>query len=280
MGTKPVSGQSAKSRDPALFEALGGLISGARTPEFPTLLRAFLSRDIDFVNMLILAFSPDRAPVDVYHWIPQPAVDVYKSLYFTKAYKLDPYFHAAVRGVEPGVYSLRDVAPDRFFQSEYYRTYYREARMIDELGILCEGEGGYTIHLSMGRKRGSGRFRRSEVRALRTFGPTISALIQVYANDRLAALSAQPVHEVTPSMAVELRALTRLDGEHCQLTEREADVTSLILRGHSSNSIGLNLGISMETVKVHRKHIYAKLNVSSQAELFMKLLPVLTGNAA
>ena len=85
---------------------------------------------------------------------------------------------------------------------------------------------------------------------------------------------------VAPSSVVsELRELTDPGGAPCSLTGREADVTSLILRGHSSGSIGLNLGISVETVKVHRKHIYAKLKVSSQAELFVKLLPMLSEQA-
>ncbi len=52
------------------------------------------------------------------------------------------------------------------------------------------------------------------------------------------------------------------------LTSREQDITKLILIGHSSNSIGLNLDISLPTVKTHRRNIYSKLQISSQAELF------------
>lgn len=52
------------------------------------------------------------------------------------------------------------------------------------------------------------------------------------------------------------------------LTDREQLVTKMILTGHSSNSIGLNLGISLPTVKTHRRNIYVKLEISSQAELF------------
>ncbi len=264
-----------RSRDPELFEALGRLIRSARSPEFPELLREFLGREISFVNLLILAFSKDRSPVDLYHWIPEASLVHYQDLYFNQAYKLDPYYHAALRAEPPGSYTLKEVAPDRFFQSEYYRSYYQMARMIDELGILCNSDSGHTLHLSLGRKRGTGRFPRSEVRALRALQPTISALLQIFAQDRLSDLSSQPVHEPPPSIATDLRTLTHVDGIACKLTDREADVTSLILRGHSSNSIGLNLGISPETVKVHRKHIYAKLNVSSQAQLFVKLIPVL-----
>ena len=51
------------------------------------------------------------------------------------------------------------------------------------------------------------------------------------------------------------------------LTAREREIAQLILIGHSSNSISLNLGISLPTVKSHRRNIYTKLQISSQAEL-------------
>ncbi|MBT6825500.1 MAG: helix-turn-helix transcriptional regulator, partial [Rhodospirillales bacterium] len=59
-----------------------------------------------------------------------------------------------------------------------------------------------------------------------------------------------------------------------------SEVVSLILRGYSSISIGSMLDISVSTVKVHRKNIYAKLHISSQAELFSLFLPLLTRPAA
>jgi DNA-binding CsgD family transcriptional regulator len=52
------------------------------------------------------------------------------------------------------------------------------------------------------------------------------------------------------------------------LTSREAQVVNLILEGHSTKSLATQLAISIETIRVHRRHIYAKLKVSSQAELF------------
>jgi DNA-binding CsgD family transcriptional regulator len=53
-----------------------------------------------------------------------------------------------------------------------------------------------------------------------------------------------------------------------QLTPREQLIVSMILRGHSSLSISLHLGIAEGTVKNHRKHLYCKLGISSQSELF------------
>lgn len=52
------------------------------------------------------------------------------------------------------------------------------------------------------------------------------------------------------------------------LTEREREVAHMVLRGHSVKSTASQLSISPETVRMHRKNLYLKLNVGSQAELF------------
>ncbi len=57
-----------------------------------------------------------------------------------------------------------------------------------------------------------------------------------------------------------------------QLSERKHQAARLVLEGHSTESTARNLTISPDTVWVHRKHIYAKLNISSQAELFWTFL--------
>ena len=53
----------------------------------------------------------------------------------------------------------------------------------------------------------------------------------------------------------------------------------LILRGHSSPSIGLRLGLSPQTIKVYRRQLYAKCGLSSQAELFALMLPLLNAQS-
>ena len=56
------------------------------------------------------------------------------------------------------------------------------------------------------------------------------------------------------------------------LSNRECEVVQLILKGHSSKSIARLLEISEDTVKVHRRRFHAKLEITSQAELFSLFL--------
>ncbi|KIC17281.1 helix-turn-helix transcriptional regulator [Leisingera sp. ANG-Vp] len=57
-----------------------------------------------------------------------------------------------------------------------------------------------------------------------------------------------------------------------RLTQREAAICGLILRGQPTVSVAETLGISAGTVKNHRKRIYRKLDITTERELFLMLL--------
>ena len=56
-----------------------------------------------------------------------------------------------------------------------------------------------------------------------------------------------------------------------KLSNREQEVTKLLLQGKSNKLIALSLGISIHTVEFHLKNIYAKFQVNSRIELILKL---------
>ena len=60
------------------------------------------------------------------------------------------------------------------------------------------------------------------------------------------------------------------------LTRRLRVARAQMLKGHSRKSVAQGLAISPETVKLHRKHIYEKLDITSQAELFSLFLGALS----
>jgi DNA-binding CsgD family transcriptional regulator len=57
-----------------------------------------------------------------------------------------------------------------------------------------------------------------------------------------------------------------------RLSNRETAVCAHIIAGHSTESIALNLGVSPHSIATYRQRAYAKLNISSQNELFLQLL--------
>jgi len=75
-----------------------------------------------------------------------------------------------------------------------------------------------------------------------------------------------PAHEAAGDFAA---LLERFDA---RLTQREIETARLILQGFSSKAIAQQLGISPETVKVHRRNVYHKLKVNGHGELFALVL--------
>ncbi|MBL0373876.1 helix-turn-helix transcriptional regulator [Rhizobium sp. KVB221] len=183
--------------------------------------------------------------------------------YRTRAYLLDPFYLAYLERKPGGVHTLRDLAADRFFSSEYHRTYYVQTGLVDEAGVFCWIKPDDLVIISLARRTGAPTLSASSVRELRSYAPLVTSLVRRHVAIGQAA-GAEPGVMPNPGKAgMELQF-----GDDDALTQRETAIANLILRGHSSPSIALLLGISVDTVKVHRRHIYRKLNISSQAELF------------
>ena len=57
-----------------------------------------------------------------------------------------------------------------------------------------------------------------------------------------------------------------------KLTQREQEILSLLATGYHNKEIAETVGIALETVRTHIKHIYDKLQVSSRTEATLKYL--------
>ena len=60
------------------------------------------------------------------------------------------------------------------------------------------------------------------------------------------------------------------------LTQREREITQLLLRGHSTKSIARELDIAPGTVMVHKRNLFSKLGITSQYELFSRFIDALS----
>jgi DNA-binding CsgD family transcriptional regulator len=57
-----------------------------------------------------------------------------------------------------------------------------------------------------------------------------------------------------------------------ELTQREREIVTLLLKGYTYRLIAQELFISESTVKTHMQNIYFKLNVRNKTELLQKLM--------
>jgi DNA-binding NarL/FixJ family response regulator len=58
-----------------------------------------------------------------------------------------------------------------------------------------------------------------------------------------------------------------------KLTSREREVLDLVAQGFSNKEIAERIGVSVDAVLWHLKHIYQKLHVHSRSEAILKLRP-------
>ncbi len=189
--------------------------------------------------------------------------------YVDGMYLLDPLYQFILQQPDPGFYSLREIAPDNFFRSEFFNQHFIYTRLKDDMFYLLPLENTGTLVIAIGSAR---RFNRAELGRFHTLEPWVLSMMKCHWG---TTHSQQKVPSEHSSIHQRLTASLQNFGRS-RLTNRECDIAQMILRGHSSKSAALKLDISHETVKTHRRHIYRKLDLRSQSELFSLFLNALT----
>lgn len=264
-----MASSDSRIRDTQRAESLARAIDAIGRAGFLPGVLDYLRADVPFVGILLLLLDASNRPFHIYDTIRTPyRIDLDR--YLDGVYQLDPFYTCFCKQRKSTVLLIRDVAPDRFNQTEYYRRYYRNIELLDEMAIFTDLGDGRFLFFSLSRRAGDLRFRRRDLKSAERDLPVLAALCRQhfrepsYAPENLAEKSGEKRLEF---------ALERF-GEH-ELTPREHEIAVCILKGHSSKSMAREIDISPETVKIHRRNLYRKLGISSQSELFLKFLNTL-----
>ncbi len=223
-----------------------------------------------FGSVYISVFFRDHQPCELFSNLSQSDTTNTIAPYLKYAYILDPFYDLFKDNIGDRVVFLNECAPDDFQATDYYRLFYRETGLLDECCIFVSYGASASIVISLGNR--SIHFENSmKVKA------SLESLLPV-----IVSLCRRHWPKLDPTSLVgrgrlshQLELLFELFGSS-RLSAREAEIARLILKGHSSKSIARVFHNSHETVKVHRKRIYTKLNITSQGELFSIFLEALT----
>jgi DNA-binding CsgD family transcriptional regulator len=213
-------------------------------------------------NALVALMQPGRVPNLLVDFDFRAGQNEHEELahYCAGMYLLDPFYLAACSGIADGLHSLQSVAPDQFQQSEYYLSYFRSVVGRDELQFMVNVEG-VVVGLSLG---GETPFTAADQGRLLCIRDWVLAAMRRH-------LQLMPVQGPATEVSVgDLSSL--LQRFDARLSAREVETARLILQGFSSKAMAQKMSISPETVKVHRRNLYHKLNVNGHAELFALLL--------
>lgn len=270
-GYIPPMGYGMVSADPWL-DRLAETISAIATNGFAEKLCEWLRGSCGFDNVAIVAFFQDRRPEVFFARATEERVfERIDSDYVGGAYLLDPFYNLHKEVAPEGLYRLADVAPDQFHRNEYFATYYRRTTLVDELAFLAHPAPGVSITVCIGRDATTAaKFSARDLSTTRQMASIVNALVAMNWRDLRSG------DATAHKNIVEILRNRLLEDQGVALSPRQSEVAFLILQGHSSTSIGLNLGISPQTVKVIRKQLYKKCRITSQGELYYLLGPFLS----
>jgi DNA-binding CsgD family transcriptional regulator len=224
---------------------------------------------IEADDVSLIRYPDAGPPVIEYTLPPKRRGKTTLDRYVIGPFLLDPFYRAAQVDERFGVFRLRDLAPSGFKESEYFRTWYHECGFQDECGLLIELDSG-SLNLALGMTGSSRRFSKRQVDRLEAVFPAVETMVRRHWN---------PLTPAAESADLRARLQEALGAFGSSiLTRREQQVIELVLLGNSTRLVADKLGISAETVKLHRKHAYAKLDISSQAELFYLFVDALASH--
>ena len=250
---------------------LAETIKSLKKKDFSVYFNRWLRTLANHDNTTVLAYFRDEAPQILLTDSETRAVHQNMShVYLSGAYLLDPFYELHNSGADSNLYRMSDIAPDQFSRNQYFLEYYQRTTIIDEIAFIIWPSPQISIHVCLGRDvKSQRRFTIREISLTKQVLPIVETLVcEHWGNLRF---SREDHGENVLERMVRLVAETH----SINLTKRQAEVALLVLRGHSSASIGLRLDISPQTVKVFRKQLYRKCNISSQAELFALVTPLL-----
>ncbi len=224
-------------------------------------LTDWLQRTAPVDHVSLFLFEGSDAPLPLFHTLPAELQATFIDDYRGGAYLFDPFFLGCTFERPDGLYSMRTLAPGSFRDNHYFQLYYHRLELSEELGFFTTPAPGCRAVLSLMRGQGGAAFSEEELELLGIATPVVQEVVRLACEAR----GQPPADALQPSDHV--REVFSLFAQEL-LTPRECKVVQLLLQGYSSSEIAQQLRITRGTVKVHRRNLYDKLEIGTQAELF------------
>lgn len=266
----------------AWHAGLAQAMASVAEPTFCSALVAALRSLVPIESVLLGLECKGLAPRPLYQCgIPTEYREALIERYYARGYLLDPFCLAMDNGLAEGFYHLSEIAPDDFFNSEYYRTNYLRCGSVEDAHFIVDLGGQRKVSLCVYQGSSGARFSEADLSLLRTAFPLVRELMRQF-DERGGLVRSLDGHRAAASRSAAPPGLNQqirdafMNFGSDRLTEREREIAHLLLRGHSAKSSARVLDISPETVRMHRKNLYTKLEIGSQAELFALFIDWLT----
>jgi DNA-binding CsgD family transcriptional regulator len=229
-------------------------------------LRSVLRADLS----MLMRYSRRAGPEYLIHEGLQPE---HMAMYLRGLYRVDPIYRFCRRANARGVKDLAAMCAPEERSSDYFNVFLRLTGMADDLAILLPAGAGRSIGLVYERRFA---FRPHEIAPIHALFPVIESLHALHLRFGRARPRRRPQGQPQPQVRGGAPGLMPLAFNAAlsaflreQLTPRERDIVHLVLAGYPSSKIAERLNLSLNTIKNHRKRMYAKLDITTERELFL-----------
>jgi DNA-binding CsgD family transcriptional regulator len=268
----------------AAFGEIAELIDAIGQPRFGMALDAVVAATVPFDISAVFAYPRSGNPALLHDGLRGHGSQRAMTNYLRGTYLLDAVYQACADQKPEGLHRLADLAPDDFFQSDYSNSAdvhpcisMASGSLSEELVFLAVLANGATAAYSVMRKNGGPSFSESEYAELQALSGVVCKAMQRHWAD--LAFRRDATGDTVWSRRGQLMEIGFESFAPLTLSPRERMIVRLMLKGHSTPSIGNVLEIAEGTVKNHKKNIYAKLAISSQNELFAAFVRHVCGEA-
>ncbi|MCB5160995.1 response regulator transcription factor [Marinomonas algarum] len=207
-------------------------------------------------NIRIVSYSKVKPPF----FLDDYPLSDFDKFYCQQAYLLDPVYDEIYGHETKEWVTLDSLTNDSFHNSVYYDRFYQQLGWQNESNFVVETQDNRKVCIVYSTEDNP----KSSYQALECYFKAVKAAIQrheVFSQQRCCRRAAA---------SSQMPDVSRLDRH--SLTKREKEIVTLILQGLTSVDIADKCFVSEGTVKNHRKNIYRKLSIKSQAELFHQFI--------
>lgn len=256
-----------RKTDQTAMKALAGAISAVGSNNHVDRLVDLIGTLVPHDLITIVRYSTTQRPEFVSHRnFSDRMVRKYLDIY----YVYDPFYAHWRKHQRPGVYPLNRLQAKAQRRGIYIAEFLGQSVISDEVGVMLNDGPGWCLGIFLDRKKLS--FSVSEIVRLEAGFMVFAAIHDLDTRSRSsnfmrtsqpASLGREPLVQSATLLPADLWP---------ELSARERELVKLILAGYPTTSIARKLGIAAGTVKNHRLHIYKKLDITTERELFLQYI--------
>lgn len=263
--------QAHDTEEAELLHALGASVGlPGFGPAALALLAATVTRDMEWV----LVYARRGAPRVLHHRVVAEAgsgIDHarIRELYDGGYFRFDPFYRYWREGGAPGLATLRQAAGSGTGDRGYMTEFMPITGVADDVALMLELDGDHALALCLERRR---PYSAAELARIAAHEPLLAGLAMSHGRYQSGAGKAAAQGQAPLDFEAAIAAF-----QPGLLTAREREIVRLALSGLANEAIARRLSVTVGTVKNHRKRIHAKLDITSERELFSLFLGHLAG---